>query len=418
MKKIDIFKFSLLLLITALGMFGCGKDKHAEIVEDPIAKSIEYYVTGLVVSGTTPLSGVTVTAGDQTATTDADGLYSLTFTSTGTYTVSFAKDGYMSLTDGVAVISSSASNRTSVSLDAVLSALGETVTVAPSETTTVTELGEGDDASASTGVIIPANSSSTSFAITVTPYVEAQTSAVTSGTTAENLSLTNVLVTTSESITLAEDATLFFNNPATDGTHFSGVDFYKKSSTKASSSWVRVGDVTYDATSGKYKATISAGNTLDGEYSMRVEATKTVGTTTSETVTEFTKSNADNLDAIYGYSFSYSTKSGWDYTTASQTTLSLLNDGFAILLKSIVAEQEGGIAGIRTIAQTLTVDISGNYLFYFLAEAQYANITYNLSTSTGLAITLVVKKYVGNTITYTLTSADSHSGGHSGGGSN
>jgi hypothetical protein len=386
--------------------------KSAEIVEDPIAKNIEYYVTGLVVSGTAPLSGVTVTAGDQTATTDANGVYTLTLKSTGTYAVGFAKTGYLSLTDGVAVISSSATNRSSVSLDASLSTLGVSATVTPSATTTVTELGVGDNTSASAGVTIPANGAASGFTITVTPYVEAQTSTATSGTSVQNLALTNVVVTTSQAVTLTEDVTLFFNNPATDDTHFSGVDFYKKSSTKASTTWTRVGDVTYDATTGKYKATIAKGNTLAGEYSIRVEATKTIGATASETLTELTKSNADNLDAIE-YTFSYDTKSGWDYTTASQTTLSILDSGFASLLKAMVGEQEGGVAGVRTRQQNLTTDISGNYIFYFLAHAKYANVTYVLTTSAGVSITLVVKKYVGNTITYTLTSADSHSGGGS-----
>lgn len=419
MKKNDILKFSLLLLITALGMLSCGKDKSPQIVDDPIAKNIEYYVTGVVISGTTPLAGVTVTSGSQTATTDANGAYILTLKATGTYTVGFAKSGYLSLTDGVAVIPSSATNRASVSLDVVLSPLGVSATVDPSTTTTVTEKGATNtNAPGSTGVTVPSGASASNFTITVTPYVEAQTSSVTPGTTEQNLSLTNVVVTTSQPVTLAQPATLFFNNPATDGSHFSGVDFYKKSETKASTTWTRVGDVTYDEATGKYKATIAAGNTLSGEYSMRVDATKTVGATATETVTEYTKSNADNLEALIDFSFNYNVKSGWDYTAASQTTLSLFNPGFATLLKAIVAEQEGGAAGIRTGQRTWTTDISGSYLYYFLSKAQYTNISYHLSTSQGIAINLVVKKYIGGTITYSSTPADSHSGGHSGGGGN
>lgn len=418
MKKNDVLKFSLLLLVTALGMFSCGKDKSAQIVEDPIASSVEYYVSGLVISGTTPLAGVTVTAGNQTATTDANGLYSLTLKDKGTYTVSFSKTGYLSLTDGVAVIPASASNRATVSLDVKLSALGVSASVAPSTGTTVTELGAGDNASATAGVILPANASASSFSMTVTPYAEVQSSSLNVGTTTQELPLTNVVVTTSQPVTLAQDATLFFNNPATDGTHFSGVDFYKKSSTKASDSWVKVGTVTYDAATGKYKATIASGNTLAGEYSMRVEASRTVSAIASETLTELTKSNADNLDAILDYPVSYTSKLGWDYTAASQTTLSFLNTGFATLIKAIVAEKEGGSAGVRSKQQSMTFDISGTYLLYFLAQAQYANITYQLTTSVGVNVTLVVKKYSGNTITYTLDPADSHSGGHSGGGGN
>lgn len=420
MKKNDILKFSLFLLVISLGLSSCGKDKRPEIVEDPLANNIEYYVTGLVVSGTTPLSGVTVTAGDKTATTDANGLYSLTLKAKGTYTVSFVKDGYLSLTDGVAVIPTSATNRSSVSLDVVLSPLGKTTAVNVASTAvTVTELGNGDLPAATTGIILPSSSSSTtSFDITITPYVEAQSTAVTSGTTTSELALTNVVVTTSQPVLLTQAATLFFNNPATDGTYLSGVDFYKKSSTKASGSWTWVGDVTYDPATGKYKATIAAGNTLAGEYSIRVEATKTVSSTISETLTEITKSNADNNSAIYDFAINYSTKSGWDYTAATKTNLGLLNTGFANLLKEIITEQEGGVAGVRTRTQTAYADISGGYYLYFVAQAQYANITYTVKTSTNLSIVLGTKKYSGNTFTYTLNPADSHSGGHSGGSGN
>lgn len=100
MKKSDLFKIGVLLMATTLGTTGCsfGEDeKKPEIVVDPAEKTIEYYIAGKVTEGTTALSGVEVKAGEVTATTDAEGAYKLTVDSKKVYTVTFSKEGYMSI---------------------------------------------------------------------------------------------------------------------------------------------------------------------------------------------------------------------------------------------------------------------------------------------------------------------------------
>ena len=60
MKKSDLFKIGVLLMVTTLGTTGCsfGEDeKKPEIVVDPAEKTIEYYIAGKVTEGTTALSG-------------------------------------------------------------------------------------------------------------------------------------------------------------------------------------------------------------------------------------------------------------------------------------------------------------------------------------------------------------------------
>lgn len=107
MKKSDLFKIGVLLMATTLGTTGCsfGEDeKKPEIVVYPAEKTIEYYIAGKVTEGTTALSGVEVKAGEVTATTDAEGAYKLTVDSKKVYTVTFSKEGYMSIDNATATI--------------------------------------------------------------------------------------------------------------------------------------------------------------------------------------------------------------------------------------------------------------------------------------------------------------------------
>ncbi len=111
MKKSDLFKIGVLLMATTLGTTGCsfGEDeKKPEIVVDPAEKTIEYYIAGKVTEGTTALSGVEVKAGEVTATTDAEGAYKLTVDSKKVYTVTFSKEGYMSIDNATATIADNA----------------------------------------------------------------------------------------------------------------------------------------------------------------------------------------------------------------------------------------------------------------------------------------------------------------------
>lgn len=71
--------------------------------------------------GTTALSGVEVKAGEVTATTDAEGAYKLTVDSKKMYTVTFSKEGYMSIDNATATIADNAANRSMVSLSVKLS---------------------------------------------------------------------------------------------------------------------------------------------------------------------------------------------------------------------------------------------------------------------------------------------------------
>ena len=99
MRTSKFFKTGLLLFVASVGLISCGDDdKEPEIVVDPVSENVEYYIEGKVVADNAALDGVSVTAGEATATTDENGQYSLTVKDKKTYTVSFARDIELFLT--------------------------------------------------------------------------------------------------------------------------------------------------------------------------------------------------------------------------------------------------------------------------------------------------------------------------------
>lgn len=148
---------------------------------------------------------------------------------------------------------------------------------------------------------------------------------------------------------------------------------------------------------------------LNGEYSIRVPATRTESSTAvgDENVNQV-KSNAGNDNAITDYTFSYSEKLGWDYTTS----FSGYESGLETMVKQIIAQKEGGTAGYYDATKTVTTSISGNYYFTYISNILYTTVSYAFTVG-GEDLTVGVTKYVGEKVTTTNTSADQHSGGSS-----
>lgn len=130
MRTSKFFKTGLLLFVASLGLISCGDDdKEPEIVVDPVSENVEYYIEGKVVADNAALDGVSVTAGEATATTDENGQYSLTVKDKKTYTVSFAKKGYRTVSDASVEIANNATNRSLVTLNVTMSKEGVAVAV-------------------------------------------------------------------------------------------------------------------------------------------------------------------------------------------------------------------------------------------------------------------------------------------------
>lgn len=132
MRTNKFFKTGLLLFVASLGLISCGDDdKEPEIVVDPVSENVEYYIEGKVVADNAALEGVSVTAGEATATTDENGQYSLTVKDKKTYTVSFAKKGYRTVSDASVEIANNATNKSLIALNVTMNKEGVAVTVDP-----------------------------------------------------------------------------------------------------------------------------------------------------------------------------------------------------------------------------------------------------------------------------------------------
>ena len=213
MRTSKFFKTGLLLFVASLGLISCGDDdKEPEIVVDPVSENVEYYIEGKVVADNAALDGVSVTAGEATATTDENGQYSLTVKDKKTYTVSFAKEGYRTVSDASVEIANNATNRSLVTLNVTMSKEGVAVAVDPESDKVITEKGEGETEDAQTVLTIPAGAVSTATDVTLTPYLEAVATDVTPGSKEEAIPMTNIAISSSQDAALNQDVTLSVAN--------------------------------------------------------------------------------------------------------------------------------------------------------------------------------------------------------------
>lgn len=405
MKTSKCLKVGLLLLAASLVLIGCGDDdKEPEIVVDPVEETVEYYIEGKVTADNAALSGVNVTTGDITTTTDDNGQYSVTVKEKKTYTMSFAKEGYKSIADATAEIAGNATNRSLVTLNITMSKEGEKVSVEPEKEIVVTEKGE-DATDAATAVAIPAGAVSEATEVSVTPYVEAKAATETPGTKAEAISMTNIVITSSKDVTLNEDVTLSVANasPSND-CYFDEVEVYEKEPARAAGDWKKYADAVFDKMTNSYQTTIGKGNSLNKEFSVRVKSEKNVSATKNdEVLKEGSYSNAGNMSATT-FEIPYIAKLGWEITVSG------IDNATLSLVKSIIAAQEGGPEGVYTVNKTFTANVSGDYILYYSCKAKYVEKSYTFSIS-GRSITVNVKHYLGVDFSYTNQSANMHSGG-------
>lgn len=403
--KTSKFCAGLLIVAVSLGMISCGDDdKEPEIVVDPVGETVEYYIEGKVVAEDAALSGVTVTTGDVTATTDAEGQYSLVVKDKKTYTVSFAKEGYKSIEDATAQIASNATNRSLVTLNVTMNKEGVKVAVDPDTDKVITEKGEGEKEDAITAVTIPAGAVSEATDVTVTPYVEPVTANDAPGTKEEAIAMTNIAISTSKDVTLDQDIVLSVaNSSPSNEYYFDEVEVYEKVPARAAGDWKKFADAIFDNKTNSYTATIGKGNSLNKEYSVRVNSEKTVGATKNdEVLKEGSYSNAGNMEATT-FDIPYTAKLGWEISVSG------LDNAILSLVRATIAAQEGGSEGVYTVNKTFTASVSGNYILYYSCKAKYVDKSYTFSIC-GKKITVKVRHYLGTDFNYTNQDATMHSG--------
>lgn len=406
MRTSKFFKTGLLLFVASLGLISCGDDdKEPEIVVDPVSENVEYYIEGKVVADNAALDGVSVTAGEATATTDENGQYSLTVKDKKTYTVSFAKKGYRTVSDASVEIAKNATNKSLIALNVTMSKEGVPVTVNPEEEAVITDKGEGEIKGATSALIVPAGTVSATTDIALTPYWEVSAINETPGVKKEAVAILNIAITSSQDVALNENVDLFVANTDLSGAYyFDEVEVYEKTNARAIGDWKKYADAAFDKATNSYIAAIKKGSSLNKDYSIRVKSEKNVSETKNdEILKEDSYSNAGNMSATT-YDIPYTAKLGWEISASG------LDEGALSLVKAAIAAQEGGSEGVYTVNKTFTAHVSGDYILYFSCKAKYVEKEYTFSIA-GKKVTVKVKHYLGVEFVYTNQSSSMHGGG-------
>ena len=406
MRTSKFFKTGLLLFVASLGLISCGDDdKEPEIVVDPVSENVEYYIEGKVVADNAALDGVSVTAGEATATTDENGQYSLTVKDKKTYTVSFAKKGYRTVSDASVEIAKNATNKSLIALNVTMSKEGVPVTVNPEEEAVITDKGEGEIKGATSALIVPAGAVSATTDIALTPYWEVSAINETPGVKKEAVAILNIAITSSQDVALNENVDLFVANTDLSGAYyFDEVEVYEKTNARAIGDWKKYADAAFDKATNSYIAAIKKGSSLNKDYSIRVKSEKNVSETKNdEILKEDSYSNAGNMSATT-YDIPYTAKLGWEISASG------LDEGALSLVKAAIAAQVGGSEGVYTVNKTFTAHVSGDYILYFSCKAKYVEKEYTFSIA-GKKVTVKVKHYLGVEFVYTNQSSSMHGGG-------
>lgn len=408
MKTSKILTWALLLSATTLGMSSCSDDdeeRTPEIVTDPIAENVTYYIVGRTMEGTTPLSGVTVSVdGQEAVETDNSGLFKISVNGKQTYTVKATKDNYLGMTATVS-IPSNAENRSSVTADFVLTPKATTATLpANNEEAVIDETGDVGTISniEKAGIQVPANTVDTNTDVTVTPYVASNS---------ETTSIMNLYIETSNEVP-ANNITLAVEN-ASSQYYFTDVEVYKESDMSRAES--QLGEAEYKSDTQTYQYVMKDG-TLEGDYSFRINAARQESGEQNEPVAdaENTVDNSGNFNAMNNVTINYSAPMGWEYVTAPESTV-VGNDPISEQINNAIIASEGpqGVYNVNFSEQT---NISGNHILYWNVESTYTTVDYTFALNDGQSVTVTVKKYTGAKFDYRIEDADGHSGGSSVGG--
>lgn len=410
MKTNKILVMALLLAFTGAGFTSCAikdNEKNAEMVEDPIQATTEYYINGKVVDENgNNLSGVNVSAGEVVAKTAADGTFSLTVNETGSYNVAASMDGYLKVSGTVAV-PQNATNRSSYNTSFIMTKKAASVTVDANNAADVVinngkKVNDMSEVESGVTVAIPAATENIKGAeISVTEYVPEVSE---EANQKQEAPVANIYVEAPENIP-AEGVTLAIVNPVERGkSTFESFKVYKSTATRNSEGFNEIGNAVLDDKN-NFSIQLTGGN-LAGDYSFRVKYNSS-STTGKETVSG-EKDNSGSMNAIRDYNISYTEKMGWEYT--DKTVFEGMDTEVEKLIKSAIKSAQGA-EGVTSISKSLTTNISGNHILYYTVDNNYTVTTYKFVMTGGKNITVKTKAYTGTKLNYQIVSADQHSGG-------
>lgn len=435
MKKNRLISWGLLLCAAILSLNSCtfGDDeKDIEIVDDPMVKTVQYFIVGTVFDTDTEsaLAGVTVKTGDTSVTTDNNGRYEIIVDTKKTYQLEFSKDNKYVKVTADATIASGAPNRSMVTLGVKMKAISEHVTIRSESASEiiVSDKGEGDHEDASTTIHVPAGASEEECSISITPYEAPQhaTTTVETGTKNILVALKNVAIETSKTTEFKKELTVTVKNLASPNAYFDPGTMELWSidePTRAPAGWEKE-ETVIKWNNGNYSFNT---HKLKSKYTLEIYTERQIGAENNSEYnlvngqTELKVDNSGNANAIRDIDITVEAKTGWNFTVSpaqALTTAGVTGDDqtkMAATIKNIIETQEGGFAQIYTVTQNLKASVSGNHIMYYRNRAKFCEKTYifDIVVQGGKNTTasVKVKAYTGSEEIYQNEQATQHSGG-------
>lgn len=434
------------------------KPEEGEVIETP-KPVVEYYIMGTVTSEGVGKNGVTVKVGDKNCTTDAEGKFSVTESSAGTYEVSVAPVGYLSQKTSV-TIADNAENRSVLTVAFALTKESpkEEVKLDATENTTVEDKSESNldlpkpeevkpeevvedmplvkvEIEIPVGAIEEAGQKpgivdNGKVDISVTTFVPAPKEVVTEVKPTEEIkTVENIPLAAAHfeptGLKFKEAVTISIPNPI-PGITFPNESMRLTYLNPETRKWEKqTADVTLE--NDDYKALV----THFSAYAIENEVNSTVSKEVvlkDELLGQASRDNSENPKAVTGIVLKYTEKAGWDYigdiaqiiknalgSDAPEATVNAM----AAYLKTRMYSLMGSTSGIIITERTYnTVNVNGytdmNYACY--AKTRTTTLTTKvIYDGQEKTISISAKRYTGADQQYkTVTYNPTHSGGKGG----
>lgn len=361
---------SLVALVSTAALTSCSKDEVTSVPED-VTTTIEeaYYIAGVVSDADGLLSGVAVTAGSESTTTDSEGTYSIKMSSSSQTSVNFSKDGYVSI-DATATFASDATTGAVAILSQTLTQKAEAKAVTAGEQS---ELTFEDQGGSDIIVSIPADALTENVEIAVTDYISTATpDAAESLAAAETTGSAQTVTGALTSVDL-EPSGITFETPITisiPGEYVEGAYHAKL----VGGEWVKQGDVEYDSSTGLYAIQVDGFSQHSIAVDSQVSVSKSSSSSSTVTLATETFDNIGQVSAV-SKSVSYSQYSGWELISGNS-------------LSSYVSSIMGSSESVQTIAGSLDVNVAGDQKVTVTITQQVVTTTFDVGT-----VSAIVENY-------------------------
>lgn len=424
MKKKQFLSVSVITMLISTFLFtscrASDDEKKPEIVDDPLAKTEEYYISGRILDNSGDvLEGVIVNSSNGISVkTNVTGMFALKLNAKGTYKLTFSKENHLDLTT-TATFSATDKNRSSMNLSLVMSKISQSTTVMGTEQESV-KIPDAVKPSTHVEVMPGTVSKTTDFSVTV--YKEPIAILPTAPGSSQQITPALETAYFEPSGTTFNKPIIFsINNPVEADIYFENLTLaYKK---KGDTTWeIQKTKVNLTPETNRYETELKHFSS----YSIMLNADRVISAeNVSETNLELKKDNTGNMEAIRDFKIEFDETAGWDFSenldTSIRNALTGISEsnltGLSNMIEDCVASLEGGKPGFYKIAHSLTTNISGNYIVYYTNRAKYCDIQYIFNVNykkSSKTITVKVKRYTGMKETYTNKDANQHSGGNGG----